>query len=73
MMKLIVILGALGAFSLAALPSASAHPVRGHHHTSLGQASPIPNDGWREPDGYEPCPAQVVMADGRPACLGLPD
>ena len=27
---------------------------------------------WREPRGYKPCPAAVVLANGRHACLGLP-
>jgi hypothetical protein len=28
---------------------------------------------WREPNGYKPCPADVLLADGRHACLGTPD
>lgn len=27
---------------------------------------------WREPRGYKPCPAAVVLANGHHACLGLP-
>ena len=34
--------------------------------------SPEDESRWREPRGYRPCPAAVVLANGRHACLGLP-
>jgi len=34
--------------------------------------SPDDASRWQEPRGYKPCPADVVLANGRHACLGCP-
>lgn len=41
---------------------------------AINRNQPPSNDEsrWQEPRGYKPCPANVVLATGRHACLGCP-
>jgi hypothetical protein len=48
-------------------------PAAASSGTASRQESPDDESRWQEPRGYKPCPAAVVLANGRHACLGLPD
>jgi hypothetical protein len=65
------------AATLLAAPSATARNLDRNgpsSHRAVGQTDlPAIGRRWREPDWYQPCPADVVLGSGRHACLGLPD
>lgn len=42
-----------------------------HYHPRCGTVAEQMQ--WQEPCRYHPCPANVVLANGRHACLGFPD
>jgi hypothetical protein len=59
--------------SEAANSQATDHPAAASSGTANRSGSPDDESRWQEPRGYKPCPADVVLANGRHACLGLPD
>jgi hypothetical protein len=49
------------------------HPAPASNGAANRSESPDDVSRWQEPRGYRPCPADVVLANGRHACLGLPN
>jgi hypothetical protein len=54
-------------------PQTADHPAPAANGAANRSESPDDVSRWQEPRGYRPCPADVVLANGRHACLGLPD
>lgn len=52
---------------------AADHPAPAANGAANYSASTDDESRWQEPRGYKPCPADVVLANGRHACLGLPN
>lgn len=57
----------------SANPQTADHPAPAANGVANRSESPDDVSRWQEPRGYRPCPADVVLANGRHACLGLPD
>jgi hypothetical protein len=57
----------------AANSQAADHPAPASNGAANRGESPDDVSRWQEPRGYRPCPADVVLANGRHACLGLPN
>lgn len=57
----------------SANPQTADHPAPAANVAANRSESSDDVSRWQEPRGYRPCPADVVLANGRHACLGLPD
>jgi hypothetical protein len=63
---------ASGAFAQTAPQSSQAAPPSGGTGGGLDTEQRGHPNWFTEPNTYKPCPASVVLADGRHICLGCP-
>lgn len=71
---IIALLAATATFFIieAANSQTADHPAPASNGTINRSQSPDNESLWQEPRRYKPCPADVVFANGRHACLGCP-
>jgi hypothetical protein len=63
---------ASGAFAQKAAPQSAPAPASGGTGGGLETEQRGHPSWFTEPKTYKPCPASVVLADGRHICLGCP-